>query len=99
VLRVGRARRAQGDLIQHDGADVVPTAWGRESSGRDFRLLWAGESISTLGSQFHIVALAIVALQIGGGIALRAVLTAAALPRAALMLIRCGSPIAARRGL
>jgi MFS family permease len=54
---------------------------------RSFRLLWFGESISTLGSQFNIVALAIVALQLGGGLSLGAVLVAAALPRAGFMLV------------
>ncbi len=54
---------------------------------RSFRLLWLGESISTLGSQFSIVALAIVALHLGGGLSLGAVLVAAALPRAAFMVV------------
>jgi hypothetical protein len=58
-------------------------------------LLWAGETISTLGSQFHVAALAIVALQAGGGVALATVLTAAAVPRAALMLV--GGWVADRR--
>ena len=55
--------------------------------GRSFRLLWLGESISTLGSQFSIVALAIVALHLGGGLSLGAILVAAALPRAAFMVV------------
>jgi MFS family permease len=55
--------------------------------GRSFRLLLLGESISTLGSQFSIVALAIVALHLGGGLSLGAVLVAAALPRAAFMVV------------
>lgn len=54
---------------------------------RSFRLLWLGESVSTLGSQFGIVALAIVALHLGGGLSLGAVLVAAALPRALFMLV------------
>ncbi|MFI5261518.1 MAG: MFS transporter [Candidatus Limnocylindrales bacterium] len=54
----------------------------------DFRLLWAGESISTLGDQFQFVAMAWLVLGLtGSGLALGLVLTAAAVPRAALMLL------------
>ena len=55
---------------------------------RDFRLLWFGEGVSILGDQFHLVALAWLALDLtGSGLALGLVLTAAAIPRAALMLV------------
>ena len=55
---------------------------------RDFRLLWAGESISLLGDQFHYVALSWLILQLtGSGLALGTVLFAAAVPRAILMLV------------
>lgn len=55
---------------------------------RDFRLLFGGESISVLGDQFNFVALAWLTLQLtGSGLALGAVLTVAALPRAVFMLL------------
>jgi MFS family permease len=55
---------------------------------RDFRLVWIGEAISLLGDQFYFVALAWLTLQLtGSGFALGAVLTAAAIPRAILMLL------------
>ncbi len=55
---------------------------------RDFRLLWAGEGVSLLGDQFNFVALAWLVLGLtGSGLALGAVLVAAAIPRAALMLV------------
>lgn len=54
----------------------------------DFRLLWLGESISTLGDQFQFVALAWLVLDLtGSGVALGGVLAAASIPRAALMLL------------
>ena len=56
--------------------------------GRDFRLVFAGESISMLGDQFHVVALAWLALQLtGSGLALGTVLMVGAIPRAVLMLV------------
>lgn len=55
---------------------------------RDFRLLWVGESVSLLGNQFYLVALSWLTLQLtGSGTALGTVLMAAAVPRAALMLV------------
>lgn len=51
----------------------------------DFRRLWLGEVTSTFGTQFNIVAIAVLALG-QGGTALAAVLAAAALPRAALLI-------------
>jgi MFS family permease len=54
---------------------------------RDFRLVFAGESISLIGDQFHFVALAWLTLQLtGSGLALGTVLMAAAIPRAVFML-------------
>jgi MFS family permease len=54
----------------------------------DFRLLWLGESISTLGDQFQFVAMAWLVLGLtGSGLALGGVLAAASIPRAALMLL------------
>src|SRR5579859_3381215 len=56
--------------------------------GRDFRLMFAGESVSLLGDQFHFVALAWLTLQLtGSGVALGTVLMAAAIPRAVFMLV------------
>jgi Transmembrane secretion effector len=56
--------------------------------GRDFRLVFGGESVSLLGDQFHFVALAWLTLQLtGSGVALGTVLMAAAIPRAVFMLV------------
>jgi MFS family permease len=55
---------------------------------RDFRLLWVGETVSILGSQFHMLALPWLVLKLtGSGLALGTVLMAAAAPRAVLMLM------------
>lgn len=63
---------------------------------RDFRLLWAGESISMLGDQFHFVALAWLVLSLSdSGVALSAVLLAASIPRLLLMLV--GGALSDRR--
>jgi hypothetical protein len=55
---------------------------------RDFRLVWFGEGVSLLGDQFHYVALSWLVLGLtGSGLALGAVLFAAAVPRGAFLLI------------
>src|SRR5262245_12382591 len=55
---------------------------------RDFRLVWAGESISLLGDQFYMVALPWLTLQVtGSGLALGAVAAAGGIPRAIFMLL------------
>lgn len=55
---------------------------------RDFRLLWIGEAISSLGDQFALIALPWLALVLtGSGFALGTVLALMAVPRAALMII------------
>ncbi len=55
---------------------------------RYFRLLWMGNSVSWLGDQFYLVALPWLILQLtGSAVALGTVMMAAAIPRAALMLI------------
>jgi MFS family permease len=60
----------------------------RPLAGRDFRLLFTGETISLLGDQFHFIALAWLTLQItGSGLALGTVLLIAGLPRAVLVLV------------
>lgn len=54
---------------------------------RHFRNLWLGSSVSLLGDQFYLVALPWLVLNLtGSGLALGAMMMAAALPRAALML-------------
>ena len=54
----------------------------------DFRLLWAGESISLLGDQFYLIALPWLVLQVtGNALALGTVLALASIPRALFMLI------------
>src|SRR5882724_2356672 len=53
-----------------------------------FRLLWIGSTISLVGDQFYLVALPWLILQLtGSGVALGAILMAAAIPRAVLMLM------------
>jgi MFS family permease len=55
---------------------------------RDFRAVWVGETVSMLGDQFYLVALPWLALALtGSSLALGLVLMAAAIPRAALMLV------------
>lgn len=73
--------------IAGEARDRLPPVL-RPLRDRDFRLLWAGESISLLGDQFHYVALSWLILQLtGSGLALGTVLVAAAIPRAILMLV------------
>jgi len=53
-----------------------------------FRMVWLGETVSMLGDQFYLVALPWLALSLtGSSLALGLVLMAAAIPRAALMLV------------
>lgn len=55
---------------------------------RDFRLLWAGFATSTLADQMSLVTMAWLALQVTGSpLGVGGVLTAAAMPRAALTLL------------
>ena len=57
-------------------------------AGRDFRLVWAGESISLLGDAFQTVAVSWLVLGLtGSGLALGAILVAAAIPRGVFMLL------------
>ena len=56
--------------------------------GRNFRLLWLGETISLLGDHFYFVALPFLILDLtGSDLAVGTVLMAAAFPRAILMLV------------
>ena len=60
----------------------------RPLAGRDFRLLFSGETISLLGDQFHFVALAWLVLQLtGSGLAVGTVLMVAGIPRAVFILV------------
>ncbi len=55
---------------------------------RDFRLLWIGEAVSSVGDQFALIALPWLALVLTGSpLALGGVLAVMAVPRALLMLI------------
>jgi MFS family permease len=55
---------------------------------RDFRLLWIGEAVSSIGDQFAFIALPWLALVLTGSpLALGSVLALMAIPRALLMLI------------
>ena len=74
--------RASTDTVETGPALLRPLR------SRDFRLLFAGETVSVLGDQFHFVALAWLALQLtGSGLALGTVLMTAAIPRAVFMLV------------
>jgi hypothetical protein len=53
-----------------------------------FRLLWVGNTISSIGDQFYFVALPWLVLQLtGSGVVLGTITMTAAIPRAALMLV------------
>src|SRR3954470_8958592 len=55
---------------------------------RNFRLLWTGEAVSSLGDQFALIALPWLALVLtGSALALGSVLALMAVPRAALMVV------------
>jgi hypothetical protein len=55
---------------------------------RNFRLLWTGEAISSLGDQFAFIALPWLALVLtGSGLALGSVLAVMAIPRAVFMVV------------
>jgi MFS family permease len=56
--------------------------------GRDFRLVWFGESVSLLGDQFNLIALSwLVLAMTGSGLALGSILIASAIPRGVFMLV------------
>ncbi len=66
---------------------LAPTLWS-PLRYKNYRLLWCGESISVLGSQFNLVALPWLILQMSGsGLRLGEVMMVAAIPRALLMLV------------
>ncbi len=78
------------------GLDVVARPIARAArlpllaplAARDFRLVWAGESISLLGDAFQTVAVSWLVLDLtGSGLALGAILIAAAIPRGIFMLL------------
>ena len=85
------------DLSPAIGASEAPVAKSPIETGpallrplrvRDFRLLFAGETVSVLGDQFHFVALTWLAIQLtGSGLVLGTVLMTAAIPRAVFMLV------------
>ena len=55
---------------------------------RDFRLLWVGEAVSTIGDQFALIALPWLALVLTGSpLALGGAMAVMAIPRALLMLV------------
>jgi MFS family permease len=69
-------------------ASPAPASVPHPLRERDFRMFWAGSAISLLGDQFYLVALPWVVLQLtGSAIAMGAIMMAAAIPRAALMLL------------
>jgi MFS family permease len=69
------------------GEKTSPTLWSPLSS-RNYSYLWAGETISVLGTQFNLVALPWLVLKLtGSGFTLGAVMMTAGIPRALLMLV------------
>lgn len=62
-------------------------AWGT-LAGRDFRLLWLGQSVSIFGDQFYLVALPWLVLSLtGSSLVLGAVMLTATVPRVAFQLV------------
>jgi MFS family permease len=71
-----------------DAAPSAPPALPHPIRTAHFRNLWIGATISLLGDQFYLVALPWLVLQLtGSSLALGTILMAAAIPRAALMLL------------
>ena len=71
--------------VDHVGAASRPVSPLRV---HDFRLMWAGQAVSSIGDQFALVALPWLALVLtGSALALGGVLAVMAVPRAALMLV------------
>src|SRR6188474_3252758 len=69
-------------------ADATTTRSRNPFAVRDFRLLWIGEAVSSIGDQFALIALPWLALVLtGSALALGSVLALMAVPRALLMLI------------
>ncbi len=63
-------------------------AAGQMRAGRDFRLLWLGQSVSILGDQFYLVALPWLVLSLtGSGLALGTILLTATLTKVAFQLV------------
>ena len=66
----------------------APAVYPHPLRERNFRMWWAGWTISLLGDQFYLVALPWVVLQLtGSAVAVGTILMAVAIPRAVLMLI------------
>jgi MFS family permease len=66
--------------------DMTQTASRNPFAGRDFRLLWIGESVSSVGDQFALIALPWLALVLtGSALALGGAMALMAIPRAVLM--------------
>lgn len=73
--------------VDRPGSGSGLTRVFRPLAGRDFRLLFTGETISLLGDQFHYIALAWLALELtGSGLVLGTVLLVGGLPRMVLVL-------------
>jgi len=73
----------KSNLSQHQ-----PVSFWQPLKVRSFLLLFIGENVSLLGDQFYLVALPWLTIQLtNSGVSLGAVLMAAAIPRAALMLL------------
>ncbi len=73
---------------------LKPVGWLRRLqllqplAGRDFRLVWIGQTLSLLGDNIHFVALTWLMLRLtGSGFALGSVLMVSAIPRAVFMVV------------
>lgn len=86
--RLAEVTRAAASRTDQGASPMIQTATRNPFAARDFRLLWAGETISVLGDQFALIALPWLALVLtGSGLALGSVLALMAVPRALFMLI------------
>jgi MFS family permease len=86
--RTSNGTRAHAAYNQGMTASIRELAVIQPLRQRSFRVVWLGESVSMLGDQFYLIALPWLTLELtGSSLALGLVLMAAAVPRAALMLL------------
>src|SRR5262249_31930073 len=84
--RTGPMQSAQTGAAAMESARVE-SRWGLLRRGR-FLALWAGQLTGVIGDSFNYIAVAWLVLQLtGSSVALGAILTSAAVPRALLILI------------
>ena len=77
-----------GTTDMTENGAIIPAPSRNPFAVRDFRLLWLGEAISSLGDQFALIALPWLALVLtGSALALGGVMALMAIPRALFMLV------------